>query len=101
MLPEGVTLPQMFIGEIGGCLGEVSAAMLILGGVYLVVRKVISPRIPLWYIGTVAVLTFLFPMGGQDRLYWMLYSILGGGLMLGAIFMPPTMSPLPSPSGVR
>ena len=87
MLPEGVTLPQMFIGEIGGCLGEVSAAMLILGGVYLVVRKVISPRIPLWYIGTVAVLTFLFPMGGQDRLYWMLYSILGGGLMLGAIFM--------------
>ena len=87
MLPEGVTLPQMFIGEIGGCLGEVSAAMLILGGVYLVVRKVISPRIPLWYIGTVAVLTFLFPMGGQDRLDWMLYSILGGGLMLGAIFM--------------
>ncbi len=87
MLPEGVTLSQMFIGEIGGCLGEVSAAMLILGGVYLVVRKVISPRIPLWYIGTVAVLTFLFPMGGQDRLDWMLYSILGGGLMLGAIFM--------------
>ena len=50
-------------------------------------RKVISPRIPLCYIGTVAVLTFLFPLGGQDRLDWMLYQVLGGGLLLGAIFM--------------
>ena len=86
LLPDA-TLQQMFVGQIGGCLGEVSAAALILGGIYLVVRKVISPRIPLWYIGTVAVITFLFPMGGQDRLEWMLYSVLGGGLLLGAIFM--------------
>ncbi len=86
VLPDA-TLTQMFVGQIGGCLGEVSAVMLIIGGIYLVTRKVISPRIPLCYIGTVAVLTFLFPRGGIDRLDWMLYSVLGGGLLLGAIFM--------------
>lgn len=86
LLPDA-TLQQMLVGQIGGCLGEVSAVALILGGIYLVARKVISPRIPLWYIGTVAVITFLFPMGGQDRLDWMLYQVLGGGLLLGAIFM--------------
>ena len=94
-MPDGITLSQMLIGDIGGCLGEVSAAMLILGGIYLVVRKVISPRIPLVYIGTVAVLTFLFPLGGNGRVEWMLYSILGGGLMLGAIFMATDYVPSP------
>jgi electron transport complex protein RnfD len=77
----------MLVGAHGGSMGEVSAAMLILGGIYLVVRKVITPRIPLCYLGTVALLTFLFPLGGNGRLDWMLYNLLGGGLMLGAIFM--------------
>ncbi len=81
------SLMQVFVGNCGGCIGETSAMLLILGGVYLVVRKVISPRIPLVYVGTVAVLSFLFPQGGAARLEWMLYSILSGGLMLGAIFM--------------
>ena len=87
LLPEGVTLRQMLLGQTGGCLGEVCALLLIAGGIYLVANKVISPRIPLVYVGTVAVLTFLFPLGGQDRLMWMLYNVLGGGLLLGAIFM--------------
>ena len=77
---------DMFIGNIGGCIGETSAIALLLGLVYLLFRKVISARIPLWYMGTVAVLSFLFPMG-NDRLAWMAAQLFGGGLMLGAIFM--------------
>ena len=69
-----------------GCIGETSAALLLVGFVYLLVRKVITVRIPLAYIGTVAVITFLFPMG-NPRITWMLAQIFGGGLMLGAIFM--------------
>ena len=79
-------LPDMLVGFIGGCIGEVSALMLILGGVYLIGRKIITWFIPVSYIGTVAVLTFLFPRG-HDPLIWMLYQLLGGGLMLGAFFM--------------
>ncbi len=78
------SLTDLIIGNIGGCLGETSAAFLILGGVYLVYKKVITPRIPLIYIGTVAVLTLI--IGGFDINY-MLYHIFAGGLMLGAIFM--------------
>lgn len=87
LLPEGVNLGDMFVGNIAGCIGEVSALMLLAGGIYLVWRGVIRIRIPVAFIGTVAVLTFLFPQGGNDRLQWMLYEILGGGLMLGALFM--------------
>ena len=61
--------------------------MLLLGGLYLIMRRVISPRIPAAFLGTVAVLTFLFPQGGNDRLTWMLYQLCSGGLMLGAFFM--------------
>ena len=79
-------LPKMFVGLIGGSLGEVSAMLLILGGLFLLWRKVITWYIPVSYIGTVALLTFLFPRG-NDPVQWMLYNLLGGGLMLGAIFM--------------
>ena len=84
--PAAGTLADMFIGSIGGCIGETSAIALLIGFVYLLYRKVITARIPLAYIGTVAVLTFLFPMG-NDRITWMAAQVLGGGLMLGAIFM--------------
>ena len=77
---------ELFIGNVGGCLGETSAIALLIGLVYLLWRKVITVRIPLAYIGTVAVLTFLFPQG-NDRIAWMAAQVLGGGLMLGAIFM--------------
>ena len=87
VLPESVSLRDMLVGNIGGCIGEVSALLLILGGAYLIWRGVIRARVPAAYIATVAVLTFLFPLGGNDRLAWMLYELLGGGLMLGAFFM--------------
>lgn len=80
-------LSDMFLGNIGGCIGETSALALLLGGIYLVARKVISVRIPAAYILTVAVLTFVFPSQGLSNVNSMLYNVLGGGLMLGAIFM--------------
>ncbi len=86
-LPIDATLPEMLLGQTSGVIGETSALALIAGGLYLVYRKVITINIPLAYILTVAVITFLFPMGGQPRLAWMLSQILSGGLMLGAIFM--------------
>ena len=84
-LPQESVL-DLFLGNVGGCIGETSALLLLVGFAYLLIRKVITPRIPLFYIGTVAVLTFLFPMG-NDPLTWMASQVFGGGLMLGAIFM--------------
>ena len=84
-LPE-VSLMDIFLGNIGGSLGETSALLLLIGFGYLLLRKVISARIPVAFIGTVAVLTLLFPQG-NDRFVWMASQVLSGGLMLGAIFM--------------
>ena len=84
-MPEA-TLSQMFVGNIGGCLGETSALLLLIGAGYLLLRKVISIRIPLSFLGTVAVLTFLFPKGNPAG-EWMLAQLLSGGLILGAFFM--------------
>lgn len=77
------SIMQLFVGTTSGCIGEVSAMALILGGIYLIIRKVISPIIPVAYIGTVAIIT-LIAFGDVNA---MLYEILGGGLMIGAIFM--------------
>jgi len=85
-LTETYSVVDMFLGKTGGSLGEISAAMLILGGLYLIWRKVINWQTPVAYIATVAVLSFLFPKAGSG-LDWMLYSVFGGGLMLGAFFM--------------
>ena len=83
--PE-TSIMNSFWGNVGGCIGETSAALLIVGFIYLLLRKVITARIPVSFIGTVAVITFLFPMGNA-RIDWMLYHLFSGGLMLGAIFM--------------
>ena len=71
---------DMFVGSTGGVLGETSALALLLGFVYLVVRKVISPTIPVTYVATVAVMAVVL---GVDPVVY----VLGGGLLLGAIFM--------------
>ena len=85
MMPEESWI-QLFIGNVGGCIGETSALALLIGLAYLLFRKVIKITIPAAYIGTVAVLTFIFPQG-NGNLEWMLCHLFGGGLMLGAIFM--------------
>ncbi len=85
------TLPQesifeMFLGVQGGCIGETSALLLIVGGLYLIYRRVINPVIPAVYIGTVAFMSFFF---GKIpfSIEFTLAELLAGGLMLGAIFM--------------
>jgi len=84
-LPEE-SLLDMFLGNCPGSIGEISALALLLGGGYLVYRKVISIRIPAAYLGTMAVLTLVFSKT-ENPVSWMLYSLLSGGVMLGAIFM--------------
>ena len=85
-LTDTYNVGNMFIGQIPGSLGEVSALALLIGGAYLIWRKVINWQTPVSYIATVAVLAFLFPKQGSG-IAWMLYSIFGGGLFLGAFFM--------------
>ena len=83
MWNAGATLPsnlEMFLGTINGSMGEISACALLIGGIYLVVRKVISPAIPVAFIGTVAVLSLVM---GFDPIF----QVCAGGVMLGAIFM--------------
>ncbi|MBQ5711095.1 MAG: RnfABCDGE type electron transport complex subunit D [Oscillospiraceae bacterium] len=84
-LPEESVL-DMFLGRCPGSIGELSALALLLGGAYLVIRKVISPRVPVAYLGTVAIVTLVF-YKTDAPVQWMLYSLLSGGVMLGAIFM--------------
>ena len=79
---------EMFLGAKGGCIGEVSGLALLIGGLYLVIKRVISPTVPLVFIGTVFVFSALF--GAQP-----VYQLLSGGLMLGAIFMATDYSTSP------
>ena len=78
-----------FLGKTGGCLGETCALAILIGGIYLILRRVISPVIPVTYLATAALFSFLF---GRDPLF----DLLSGGLMLGAFFMATdyTTSPL-------
>lgn len=93
------SLLSMFLGNCPGSIGEISALALLLGGAYLVYRKVISLRIPASYIGTVAVLTLVFHKTDAP-LAWMFYQLFSGGLMLGAIFMATDFTTSPAtPTG--
>ena len=80
------SLTQMFFGVCPGSIGEISKLALLVGGIYLVFRKVISPRIPVAYIGTLAILSLIF-YKTDNALIWMAYNVLSGGLILGAVFM--------------
>ncbi|MGL5755149.1 MAG: RnfABCDGE type electron transport complex subunit D [Paraclostridium sp.] len=81
---SGTSLFDMFIGNIGGCIGETSAILLILGGIYLMYKGIINYIIPVFYIGTVAVLMFVL---GGFNFEFVMYQMVAGGLMLGAFFM--------------
>ena len=77
---------KMFIGTIGGTIGETSALALLLGAAYLLIKKVITWKIPVCYIGTFAIFALIFGGRGFDLTY-LAAEICGGGLMLGAFFM--------------
>lgn len=78
---------QMLFGKIGGSVGEVSALALIVGMVYLLIRRVIKPHIPFSIIGTVIVFTGIFWLIDPQQYADPLFSILTGGILLGSIFM--------------
>lgn len=86
------SLTGMLFGAHGGSMGEVCSLALIAGGFYLIIRKVISPIIPLCFIGTVAVFMLI---AGKGSLEFTAYQLLGGGLMLGAFFMATDYSTSP------
>ena len=94
------SLWDAFIGNMGGCIGEVSALALLIGAAYLLYRRVINWRIPFTYIGTVALLTWIF--GGEGGLFTGngIYHIFIGGLILGAFYMATDYSSSPvTPKG--
>jgi electron transport complex protein RnfD len=92
---------NLFLGRIGGCIGETSVLLLLIGAVYLIYKRYIGLRIPLSYIGTVAILSWLF--GGTEGLFSgdPLFHILAGGLILGAFFMATDMVTSPVTSSGR
>ncbi len=81
--PESYSLWQLFAGQCPGCIGEVGRVALLVGGVYLMVRKVISWRIPVFMLGTLFVCTWL----AEGSVYAAAFAILSGGAFLGAFFM--------------
>lgn len=79
---------DLFLGNVGGCLGETSAVAILIGGLFLIIMRVITPSAPISFIGTVAILTAI--VGGD-----VLYQVLAGGLLLGAFFMATDYSTTP------
>jgi electron transport complex protein RnfD len=92
---NGISLWDMFTGNIGGSLGEVSAAALLLGGLYMLFRKIITWHIPVLYIGTVGLFTSILWLIEPSKFINPLFHLLGGGLFLGAIFMATDMVTTP------
>ena len=94
-LPAYFTAKSMFMGFLPGCIGEISTFAILLGFAYLLWRNVISWRIPLSFVGTVALLTLIFGKTGYSNVEWMLCNIFSGGLMFGAVFMATDYSTSP------
>jgi electron transport complex protein RnfD len=89
-----IAYKTLLLGNISGCIGETSAILLLVGGIFLIYMKIIDWKIPAIYIGTVFILTALF---GQDPFF----HILGGGLFIGAFFMATDYGGMPISSKGR
>jgi electron transport complex protein RnfD len=85
------SIDQLFFGQIGGCIGETSALLLLVGAAYLMYKRYIGWKIPSSYIGTVALLSWIF--GGTEGLFngHVLFHLFSGGLMIGAFYMATDM----------
>lgn len=80
-------LMELFIGNVGGCIGETSALAILIGGIFLIAAKLIHPSTPAAYLGTLAALTFVQVLATGGEMTEVLYALLSGGVMLGAFFM--------------
>ena len=94
-LPAYYSLKTMFVGTIPGANGEVSTLLLLLGGIYLIIRKIVPWRIPVSFLGTVAVLTLIFGGGDMGNFDFMLYNLCSGSVVLAAIYMATDYSTSP------
>ena len=81
------SLKDMFLGTTWGTIGETSVLALLIGGIYLIVKKIIDWKIPVIYIGTFVVFNFIYVCVAKDAYMPVFYEVCGGGLMLGAFFM--------------
>ena len=91
---------KLFFGNVGGSIGETSAFLLILGFIYMLIRKRVSLHIPLSYVGTVFVISSIFWAVNPEKYGDPIFHILAGGLMLGALFMATDMVTSPiTPKG--
>ncbi len=84
---EDMDIVSVLFGNMPGTIGEISATLLLLGGIYLLCKKVITWHIPVTYLATVAIISFLFPAGNISGFDFMCYELLSGGLILAAVFM--------------
>ena len=89
------TVKSMFLGNMPGAIGEISTLALLIGGVYLLCRKVITWHIPVSFIGTVFVLSLLFGKGNMGQGAYAVYAVLSGALVLSAVFMATDYSTSP------
>ena len=85
--PEMSDYMALLFGKVGGCVGETSAVALLIGGIYLLARKIISWRIPVSYIGSFTLFAFIFGRQGFFSAHALLFEVLNGGLIMGAFFM--------------
>lgn len=100
-IPENADLFDIILGKMSGCIGEIASLLLILGGLYLICRRVITWHIPVTFIATVALLTFIFAPDTHSATDFMLYEIFSGGLLLGAFFMATDYVTSPATRGGR
>ncbi len=86
-LQSWTAIKNLFLGNTGGCIGETSALLLLIGGIFLIILRIIDWRIPLAYISTVALLVLILPGHKINPINYMLFHLFSGGLILGAFFM--------------
>lgn len=87
-ITDKISITDCFLGNVGGCLGETSAALILIGGLFLLYKKIITWHIPVSFIGTVALITLILPRYSDISAWqYMLYHVFSGGLFFGAFFM--------------
>ena len=94
-LPAYYTKLNLFLGNCPGCIGDLSVLAALVGGVILLFTKVIDWRIPASVLGTTALLTLIFGRAGYGNADWMVYNLLGGGVVFAAFFMATDYSTSP------